>query len=211
VLPPNKRLHPTRTAALPHRGAILHRVAVRAGEPQIRWASLGAVMKKARSRTRNSWKPWGDHPVVVTIVVTSCLIGALNFFFNLQTQSGPTERQAQATGSHPPATGLPRPPIEGTEGSDARFRPHVPEHSSMVDSAELVALLEHRAEKVLTALSAAEEDAIASIRSGRGSSSEEDIRHEYVAVRAEFLELHRENIAAIKSGHLLWGIRESSG
>jgi hypothetical protein len=36
---PNKRLHPTRTAALRHRGAILQRVAVRAGEPQSRWAS----------------------------------------------------------------------------------------------------------------------------------------------------------------------------
>ena len=34
--PPNSRLHPTRTAALLHRGAILQRVAVRAGEPQIR-------------------------------------------------------------------------------------------------------------------------------------------------------------------------------
>lgn len=32
----NKRLHPTRTAALLPRGAILQRVAVRAGEPQIR-------------------------------------------------------------------------------------------------------------------------------------------------------------------------------
>jgi hypothetical protein len=37
-VPPNYRLHPTRTAALPHRGAILQRVAVRAGEPQSRYA-----------------------------------------------------------------------------------------------------------------------------------------------------------------------------
>jgi hypothetical protein len=81
--PPIKRLHPIRTAVLLHREAILQRVAVRAGEPQIRCAAqqvseyFSDRERGPRARTLESIPPtaWGGLVALLRSLVETGAFG----------------------------------------------------------------------------------------------------------------------------------------
>ncbi|WP_437521551.1 HEAT repeat domain-containing protein [Sorangium sp. So ce726] len=75
--------------------------------------------------------------------------------------------------------------------------------SRLIDSTEeLLSLLKQRAARVLEHMEDQKREGLASIRSGKGYSSEAELLERLGAIRQKFLELHEEHIRAIGRGQL---------